>query len=190
MRPLVVTQNMTVDGSIEMLDDWFDPTASPPDQHEILQRDSAACDALLVGRQTFEDFRGYWPLQEDDRTGISEELDRLEKYVVSSTMTDPAWQHSTILTGDPVEAVRALTGTEGREISLTGSITLCHTLIAAGLVDEYRIWTYPYVQGRGRRLFPEGHRTPLHLLEQRAFSSGVTYTRWAPAPASPPEGTS
>ncbi|AXK46734.1 dihydrofolate reductase family protein [Brachybacterium saurashtrense] len=180
MRPLVITQNMTVDGAVEMLDDWFDPTDSPPDQAEILQRDSAACDAILLGRQTFEDFRGFWPQQEEDTTGITDELNAIEKYVVSSTMTDPAWQRSTILAGDPVPAVRDLTRGQGGEISLTGSIRLCHTLIAAGLVDEYRLWTYPYVQGRGRGLFPAGHRTPLTLLEHRAFSSGVTYTRWTP----------
>jgi dihydrofolate reductase len=180
VRSLVITQNMTVDGSIEMLDDWFDPSDSPPDQHEILQRDSAACDAILLGRQTFEDFRGYWPLQTDDATGITDELNSLEKLVVSSTMTDPAWQHSTILAGDPVEAVRELKARAGAEISLTGSITLCHALIEAGLVDEYRLWTYPYVQGRGRRLFPDGFRTPLQLLEHRGFISGVTYARWSP----------
>lgn len=180
MRPLVITQNITVDGSIEMLDDWFDPTDSPPDQQEILQRDSAACDAILLGRQTFEDFRGFWPEQADDTTGITDELNQLAKYVVSTTMTDPAWQNSTLLNGDPVVAVRALKEQAGEEISLTGSITLCHTLIAAGLVDEYRLWTYPYVQGRGRRLFPDGHRHRLVLAEHRAFSSGVTYTRWSP----------
>src|SRR5699024_2995404 len=82
MRPLVITQNVTVDGSIEILDDWFDPLDSPPDQHEILQRDSAACDAIVLGRQTFEDFRGFWPEQTDDATGITDELDQLDKYVV------------------------------------------------------------------------------------------------------------
>ena len=180
MRPLVITQNMTVDGSIEMLDDWFDPTDSPPDQQQLLQRDSADCDALLLGRQTFEDFRGFWPVQEDDTTGITDELNTLQKYVVTSTMTDPAWQHSTILTGDPVTAVRELKAQEGAEISLTGSIMLCHPLIEAGLVDEYRIWTYPYVQGRGRPLFPDGHQERLELREHHAFTSGVAYTRWSP----------
>jgi len=180
MRSLVITQNITVDGSIEMLDDWFDPTASPPDQLELLQRDSAACDALLVGRRTFEDFRGFWPQQEDDATGITDELNTLQKYVVTSTMTDPEWQHSTILAGDPVAAVRELKQSSGAEISLTGSIQLCHALITAGLVDEYRLWTFPYVQGRGRRLVPDGHHEPLELREHHAFSSGVTYARWTP----------
>jgi dihydrofolate reductase len=74
--------------------------------------------------------------------------------------------------------VRALKQTEGAEISLTGSITLCHALITAGLVDAYCLWTYPYVQGRGRRLFPDGHTERLELVEHLSFASGVTYTRW------------
>ena len=62
---------------------------------------------------------------------------------------------------------------------VTGSITLCHTLINAGLVDEYRLFVYPAVQGRGRRLFPDGFEPPrLRLLETQSFRSGVTYTRY------------
>jgi dihydrofolate reductase len=180
MRPLVITQNVTADGAIEMLDEWFDPLDDPPDMHEIMDRDSARSDAILLGRQTFEDFRSFWPQQTEDTTGITDELNTLDKYVVSTTMTDPGWQNSTIISADPVAAVRELKAREGGEIQLTGSITLAHTLIAAGLVDEYCLWTYPYVQGRGRRLFPEGHREQLQLVEHLAFDSGITYTRWAP----------
>jgi dihydrofolate reductase len=161
-----------------MLDDWFDPMAQDADQAEILARDSAACDAILLGRQTFEDFRGFWPEQTDDPTGITDELNTLEKYVVTSTMTDPGWAHSTILAGDPLAAIAELKRGEGEEISLTGSITLCHAVIAAGLADEYRLWTYPHVQGRGRGLFPEGHREELALVEHLSFTSGIAYTRW------------
>jgi dihydrofolate reductase len=178
VRPLIITQNITVDGRIDMLDDWFDPLTQDADQLEILQRDSAACDALLLGRQTFEDFRGFWPEQTDDPTGITDELNTLEKYVVTSTMTDPGWAHSTILAGDPLAAIAELKRGEGEEISLTGSITLCHAVIAAGLADEYRLWTYPHVQGRGRGLFPEGHREELALVEHLSFTSGIAYTRW------------
>jgi len=179
MRSLVITQNVTADGAIEMLDDWFDPSHDPPDMHEIMQRDSEACDAILLGRLTFEAFRGYWPAQTDDTTGITDELNTIDKYVVSTTMTNPAWQNSTLIPGDPVTAVRELKQARGKEISLTGSITLCHALISADLVDQYCLWTYPYVQGRGRRLFPENHREHLDLVEHLAFDSGVTYTRWA-----------
>lgn len=185
MRTLAITQNITVDGAIEMLDDWFDPQGQgdvdDSDLVEEIHRQDADADALLVGRQTFEDFRGYWPLQTDDRTGITDYLNRVQKYVVSSTLDDPKWQNSTIL-ADPVEDVRALKARPGRDIVTTGSITLCHTLIEAGLVDEYRLFVYPAVQGRGRRLFPDGYAIPrLRLLDAKSFRGGVTFTRYAPA---------
>ena len=186
MRPLVITQNITVDGSVEMLDDWFDPLAQDDDMLAINQRDSALSDMLVLGRQTFEDFRGFWPEQVDDRTGVTDELNSLDKYVVSRTMTDPAWQGSTVLAGDPVAEVRELLSRPGdAEVVVTGSITLCHALIAAGIVVGYRLWTYPHVQGRGRRLFPDGHRQALRLEEQRSFASGVTYTHWTVREDSP-----
>lgn len=183
MRTLAITQNTTVDGSVEMLGDWFDPQGQGgvdnSDLLEELHRQDRDADGFLVGRRTFEDLRGYWPQQTDDATGITEYLNTVQKYVVSSTMTDPAWQNSTVLAGDPVEEVRALKDRPGRDIVVTGSITLCHTLIAAGLVDEYRLFGYPVVQGRGRGLFPEGYETRLTLRETKAFRSGITYTRYS-----------
>ncbi len=125
---------------------------------EEVRRQDANTDAMLLGRQTFEDFRGYWPHQTDDTSGITEYLNRVQKYVVSSTLTEPGWENTTVLAGDAVEEVRALKDRPGGDIVLTGSITLAHAMIEAGLVDEYRLFTYPAVQGRGRRLFPDGFR--------------------------------
>jgi len=186
LRTLAITQNVTVDGSIEMLGDWFDPQsqagADSSDLLEELHRQDSTADAFLAGRKTFEDLRGFWPKQLDDATGITDYLNRVDKYVVSSTMTDPQWQNSTVLSGDPVAQVRALKEQPGRDITVTGSITLCHALIVAGLVDEYRLFVYPIVQGRGRRLFPDGLELPkLRLLESRAFRTGITYSRYGQA---------
>ena len=184
MRTLAITQNITLDGSIEFLDDWFDPQArglgDMADLQEEVQRQSAAADALLTGRRTFEDLRSYWPHREDDTTGTSEYLDNVAKYVVSATLTAPDWENTTILAGDLVEEVRALKGQDGKDIVLTGSITLGHTLIERRLVDEVRLFTYPVVQGRGRRLFPEGFAVDrLRLLDSRSFQSGITLARYA-----------
>ena len=184
MRTLAITQNTTVDGAVEMLGDWFDPQGQAgvddSDLVEEIHRQDERADALLLGRQTFEDFRGYWPGRTDDPTGISAYLDRVQKYVVSSTLAEPGWQHTTVLTGDPVEQVRALKEQPGTDIVVTGSITLCHTLIAAGLVDEFRLFTHPAVQCRGRRLFPDGAAADrLRLVECRGFRNGVTYARYA-----------
>lgn len=186
MRTLAITQNVTVDGSIEMLGDWFDPQGQAgegnSDLLEELHRQDSAADAFLVGRRTFEDLRSYWPEQTADTTGITDYLNRVRKYVVSTTMTDPGWQHSTVLSGDPVEEVRALKAQPGRDIVITGSITLCHALIRSGLVDEYRLFVYPVVQGRGRRLFPDGVELPsLRLLDTKAFRGGITYSCYTPS---------
>jgi dihydrofolate reductase len=184
LRTLAITQNITVDGSIEMLGDWFDPQGQAgvdsSDLLEELHRQDSRADGFLVGRRTFEDLRAYWPQQSDDSTGITEYLNRVQKYVVSSTMTDPRWQNSTVLSGNPVEEVSALKEQPGMDIVVTGSITLCHTLIEASLVDEYRLFVYPVVQGRGRRLFPDGFECPrLRLLDSKAFRGGITYSRYA-----------
>ncbi len=183
MRTLAVTQNITLDGSIELLDGWFSPPTDVDAADDLLEesrRQDSASDALLLGRRTFEDFRSYWPLQHGDPTGIADYLDRVDKYVISSTLTETGWGNSTILDGDPVEQVGALKERPGRDIVATGSISLCHSLIEAGLVDEFRLFVYPAVQGRGRRLFPDGYvRTGLRLLESTAFRGDILFTRYA-----------
>jgi dihydrofolate reductase len=181
MRKLVITENITLDGAIEMLDDWFDPQLQDQDLLAESHRQDAQSDALLLGRQTFEDFRGYWPKQTDDPTGVTDYLNNVAKYVMSSTMSDPQWQNSTVLTGDAVEQATALKAQSGKDIVLTGSITLAHTLITAGVVDEYRLFVYPTVQGRGRRLFPDATAIPRLTLTEPAktFQSGVTLLRYA-----------
>jgi dihydrofolate reductase len=96
-RRLVVTENITANGVIEFTDDWFDPADQDDidDLLQVMQAQMAAEEALVLGRRTFEDFRGYWPLQADDTTGSTAHLNRVQKYVVSSTMADPAWANST-----------------------------------------------------------------------------------------------
>jgi dihydrofolate reductase len=183
MRKLVVTQNMTLDGSIEMLGDWFDPQgqADQTDLIDEVHRQDRQSDAFLTGRLTFESLRGYWPEQTEDPTGVTEYLNNVHKYVVSSVMNDPQWQNTTVLSGDPVQQVRTLKEQQGRDIVITGSISLCHTLIDAGLVDEYRLFVYPVVQGRGRRLFPDGFElAKLRLIESRRFGD-IVYLRYAAA---------
>ena len=183
MRTLAITQNITVDGSIEMLGDWFDPQdANLQDVNEFMEREDRDNDAILLGRRTFEDFRGYWPKQTDDTTGVTDQLNRIDKYVVSTTITDPEWDNTTVFSGDITEQVRELKSRSGKDIVVTGSITLSHVLIEAGLVDQYRLFQYPVVQGRGRRLFPDGYEIPkLKLLRSQTFASGITYSRYRPA---------
>ncbi|WP_068065756.1 dihydrofolate reductase family protein [Nocardia xishanensis] len=181
MRDLVVTENVTLDGVIDATEGWFTVGGDAvDDQSDILDElmvHTAACDAVLFGRVTFEDMRGYWPEQTDDRTGITDDLNRMAKYVVSRSMDDPGWQNSTVLRG--LDEVRALKELPGKDIVCTGSIDLVHQLIEAGLIDEYRLFVYPVVLGRGARLFTEGARVPaLRLVESKPFRSGVVLLRY------------
>ncbi len=85
-----------------------------------------------------------------------------------------------MLSGDPEEEVRALRSSHDGGIGVTGSITLCHALIAAGLVDEYRLFVHPRILGRGRRLFPEGVDERLRRVSAREFRSGITLLTYRP----------
>jgi dihydrofolate reductase len=170
MRDLIVTQNITVDGVIEA-GDWFGPADGGEDLLDVVREQSARADAFLTGRVTFEEMRGYWPQQQDDATGITDYLNQVQKYVVSRTLDDPDWEPTTILRG--VDDVRRLKDSDGADIVCTGSIQLAHALVAADVVDEYRLFVYPTVVGQGRRLFVEGDTRGLQLTGSRSFTSGV-----------------
>ena len=171
---------------IEAAGGWFAPageddSVDQSDVEEALREQREGADALLLGRVTFEEFRGYWPHQHDDTTGISDYLNEVSKYVVSSTLGDPQWENSTVLGGPLTDAVRALKSAPGRDIVTTGSMTLVSELIAAGLVDEYRLFVYPVVVGHGRRLFERaGAVRRLRLVESRPFRSGIVLLRYRP----------
>src|SRR3954469_16989766 len=115
---------------------------------------------FLVGRITFEQMRGYWPQQTDDATGISEYLNQVSKYVVSSTLEEPGWDRTTVLRGPLSEEIHALKSAPGSDIVVTGSMTLVRDLISAGVADEYRLFLYPIVLGRGQRLFDDATNLP------------------------------
>ena len=171
---LTVTQNITLDGVIDASEGWFAPAGEEDvdtsDIEAVLQEQMAREEAVLLGRTTFEEMRGYWPRQTNDTTGVSEHLDHVQKYVVSTTMHDPEWQNSTVLR--EIDEVRRLR--EKAELQLTGSMTLVRALIAEGLVDAYHLFVYPVVLGRGFRLFEDATSMPkLELTDCRPFRSGV-----------------
>ncbi|MFC9972400.1 dihydrofolate reductase family protein [Spirillospora sp. NPDC127200] len=182
MRDLIVTQNITLDGVIDAAGGWFavDGDADRSDMQAALRAQSDATDAALFGRTTFEEMRGYWPSQTDDTTGVADYLGRVRKYVVSRTMRDPGWENSTVLSGPLADDVRALKSRPGKDIVTTGSISVVHALIAAGLVDEYRLFVHPVVLGRGARLFTDQVQK-LRLVESQVFRSGVSLLRYRTA---------
>jgi dihydrofolate reductase len=126
--------------------------------------------------------RGFWPHQTDDTTGITEYLNTVQKYVVSSTLTDPRWSNTTVLSGPAVDAVQRLKRGPGADVVVTGSITLVHNLMTADLVDEYRIFVYSVVIGSGRRLFGNAESpSPIRLTNARKFGPGIALLTYSVA---------
>jgi dihydrofolate reductase len=106
----------------------------------------------------------------------------VSKYVVSRTLQDPGWEPATILRGALRGEIATLKSAPGRDIVTTGSITLVRALIAAALVDEYRLFVYPVVLGHGQRLFADATDVPrLRLAETRPFRSGIVLLRYRTA---------
>jgi dihydrofolate reductase len=146
--------------------------------NEFYQR----ADAFLFGRQTYELFASYWGVKEDLENPIVGALNTKPKYVASTTLTDPQWAHTTVLSGDLAAAIRELKATPGGELQVHGSGTLTRWLLANNLVDEMNLLVCPVVVGQGARLFPDtGPDLALELVESRAFPKGITLQVYRPA---------
>ena len=128
---------------------------------------------MLLGRRTYEIFAAYWPNQGDDNP-IAKAFNKATKYVVTRSLDHLDWETSLHIGGDVVGEVRRLKASDGPALHIWGSSELLQTLIAAELVDEYRIWVFPLVLGEGKRLFESGVPSRgLTLVETRSTPKGV-----------------
>ncbi len=138
-------------------------------------------DAFLFGRRTYEIFAGYWGAIADPDNPIAGPLNRQPKYVASTTLTDPQWADTTVLSGDVAAAVGELKAKPGGELQVHGSGALIRSLFDNHLVDEIILITYPVVVGQGTRLFPAtGPDAALDLVESRSTAEGVTIQVYRP----------
>jgi dihydrofolate reductase len=134
---------------------------------------------ILLGRRTYEIFAGYWPKQ-DGR--IAEAFNKATKYVVTRSLDRLDWEKSHRIDGDVVGEIRQLKASDGPALHIWGSSILLQTLIAAELVDEYRMWISPVVVGGGKRLFENGvPPRGLSLVATRSTPSGVLLNTYQPA---------
>jgi dihydrofolate reductase len=126
---------------------------------------------LVLGRKTYEIFAAHWPHSEDPG---AEPLNAATKHVASTTRTELEWENSRLIEGDVPAGIRALKQQDGPELQVHGSATLLQTLIEHGLVDEFRVWIFPLVLGKGKRLFGSGTGPAgLELTGSQTSSSGV-----------------
>jgi dihydrofolate reductase len=140
------------------------------------------CDALLLGRVTYEGFAKAWPDMKDD-AGFADKMNSMPKYVVSTTLEDPTWQNTTVISDDVPAAVAELKQQPG-DILVNGSAQLVQTLVEHGLVDEWRLMVFPIALGSGKRLFGETvDPTRLELAGSKALGSGSLYLTYRAASA-------
>lgn len=192
MRELIIAQFISLDGVIQApggADEdtdggfahggWTFPYWHDDIGQHFFQAMSGA-DALLLGRKTWQIHGGAFEPMQDDPFGSV--MNAVRKYVVSTTLKSAdAWRNSTLISSNVVEEVRKIKQEPGKNILLDGSSVLAHTLIENDLVDEYALHVYPLVLGSGKKLFPEGKRVNLTLVESQALPTGVVWQRYRPA---------
>ena len=136
---------------------------------------------LLLGRKTYEIFEAHWPYQSEDDP-IASTLNAAKKHVASRTLKSLQWNNSSVLGGDIVSAISALKVQRGHDLQIIGSGNLIQTLQAASLIDEYNVWSFPVVLGRGKRLFENGARPcALRLVASKVSTTGVVMSTYVPA---------
>ena len=192
---LTTVTNVSVDGVMQGLggadedrrDGFVRGGWAPP----LFDREAAAflgqvyqrTDAFLFGRRTYEIFAGSWGTWEDPGDSpIWTALNTKPKYVASTTLTDPQWADTTVLSGDLGTAIGELKARPAGELQVHGSGSLIRWLFDKQLADEVILLTYPVVVGQGKRLFPEtGPDTALDLVDSRSTPGGVTIQVYRPA---------
>jgi dihydrofolate reductase len=145
--------------------------------------DLAAAGGFLLGRRTYEGFAAHWPNASEEEQVVAQPLNTRPKYVASRTLTEPlAWQNSTVLQGDVVNAVAALKQEDGGDLLVIGSTELVQTLIEHDLVDEFHLMIDPLIVGGGKRIFrDDGALRPLRLVDSKVTTTGAILATYAPA---------
>jgi dihydrofolate reductase len=190
MSKVIVFTNLTLDGVMQAParpdedlrggfkhGGWGAPYNAMPQAGESI----ANMGALLLGRRTYENFYDVWPKRKD--SPFSAILDNLQKYVASTTLSEPLpWVNSTLLKGDATEAVARLKSQLDKDLVIMGSGVLVQSLMRTNLIDKYVLLIHPLVLGSGRRLFPDGGTAAtLRLVGTRTTDSGVVITTYQPA---------
>jgi dihydrofolate reductase len=183
VRPIVVTEFISLDGIGDSPGGGDHPHAGwtftdveyVAAAYEIKGRETLEATALLLGRQSYDEFAPVWPSMEEFAT-----YNAMPKYVVSTTLAGETapWGEGTVQVLRSLDDVAALKETDGGEIHVHGSARLAQGLARAGLVDRYHLLVFPLLLGGGKRLFAEGDKTTLALVEHAAYGNGITLQRY------------
>lgn len=175
MRKVIVSNNVTLDGKVDEPRGW----ALPGDDREFVKYQTellSHSDGLLLGRGTYEFFAGVWPSRSGE---FPDRMNSIAKYIASTTLKDLEWENSHLIEGNVPEAVANLKQQPGQDLVIYGSNDLMHSLLEHDLIDEYRLWLYPVVLGKGRSLFKDGvERMALDLVDTTVIPPGVAILRY------------
>jgi dihydrofolate reductase len=186
MGRIVVTEFISLDGVVEdpggaedfKYGGWSFEFDRGDEGNKFKLDETLDAEALLLGRVTYEGFAEAWPSRDGE---FADKFNGMPKYVVSSTLKDPAWTNSTVLDGDVPESVRKLKQEHDGNLVVHGSVQLVQALIEHGLVDELRLMVFPVVLGSGKRLFGEtSDKHTLRLTDSKVVGDGVTILVYQP----------
>ena len=183
MRKVIASEIVSLDGVVESPEKWHFPYFND-EMGEAIGAATAASDAMLLGRVTYEEFAAFWPSQESDEDQeLTDYMNNTPKYVVSTTLEEPLeWQNSTLIKENVAEEIARLKQQPGKDIGIVGSGALVRSLLADDLLDELTLMVHPVVLGRGKRLFEEGgDQKTLELVDSKTFGTGVLYLTYQPA---------
>jgi dihydrofolate reductase len=174
MRTLVNSTYVTLDGVIQDPQDWPSLGSFSDDGNRVQVDLIERCDAVLMGRHTYDAFAPVWTSRSGDP--YSDRINAMAKYVVSTTLTDPEWHNTTVIDHDPVQAVRELKQQPGADIVQYGFGPISHALMAEGLIDELRLWVHPFFVGSGTAddaLYRSGSTGRFEIADTTVLGSGV-----------------
>jgi dihydrofolate reductase len=184
MRTIVNSTYVTLDGVIQNPQDWPSLGSFSDEGNQVQTKLLERCDAVLMGRHTYDGFAPVWSARSGDSLG--DRMNAIPKYVVSTTLTDPQWHNTTVIDHDPIEAVRDLKQQPGADIVQYGFGSLSRALMAAGLLDQLRLWVHPFFLGTGTAsdlLYRAGSSGSFELADTTSLDSGIvilTYRASAP----------
>jgi dihydrofolate reductase len=178
MGKIVSNFFISMDGVVESPDKWHFPYFND-EMGEAVGAGMAGASAMLMGRRLYDEWSEFWP-QQGPEVPFSEYINSAKKYVLSSSLTDPDWNNTVVLPGDP-DRVREVKEQEQGDIGMSGSATTVRWLLANGLLDELNLLVHPIAVGSGQRLFEDTPTYALKLVEQKTFSTGVLHVVYAPA---------
>jgi dihydrofolate reductase len=179
MGKIVISDNVTLDGVVQdpagdegfRVGGWVGLIKDRPQLNKLALDEALGAEALLLGRRSYEWLAKRWPSRSGE---LADRLNSLPKYVVSSTLEDPAWHNSSVLKGDAVDEVSKLKQELDGEIVVPASFQLIRTLIQHDLADELRLKVFPVVLGAGERLFGEtSDSKPMRLLDTRTVEGDI-----------------